>query len=462
MPIQIIDNFDLNSPRPIDNRFVVGSQSFYTHRDYITWKYVGMRVWDLNDGPYGTPYVWTGTTFSNENSVAITGSGTVNKLPKFLTSLSLGDSSIYDDGTKVGIFTTSPSYELDVTGKINTTLGFYGDGQNITNINATNILTGILSLNRLQNSPSPGFLLTSGVGGSGQSTWVDSNSITVGNANKLSSSKNIFGQPFDGSQDVSGTLDLGGQSGKSILNITGSLQFKNSNGGLLNIVYTGTSNINRTYTLPGANANRTFAFLEQSQTFSGLNTFSSFTNFTDPIQVIGTASFIVPFTTFFGTSYRQSLSVIYSGIEVGSNTTITNPTSGTMSFSTNNTQRMKISNEGISLFSSVPKVSWSVTSLSSDRWVSDLSGTTSGSAVDLDSVAYDRIIYANHVTTGVCQVDIYVETTTSNFALLSRCSPNGYSTANCIIPAGKKFRIFLDSVSGSADINFIIYKLGIN
>ena len=167
MAIQIIDQFYLNSSVPIDNRFVVGSQSFYTHRDFIEWKYVGMRVWDLNDG---LPYVWDGSTYSSENSVSIGGSGTVNKIPKFTTSTTVADSNIYDDGVYVGIGNNSPAYALDVTGVIKSSSNFIGDGSLITNLDADHVTSGTLTLNRLQNSSNANYIMTSGVGGSGQSS----------------------------------------------------------------------------------------------------------------------------------------------------------------------------------------------------------------------------------------------------------------------------------------------------
>ena len=187
MSIQLVDNFYLNSSTPLDNRFVVGSQSFYTNRHDIDWKYVGMRVWDLNDG---IPYVWDGSTYSSENSVSISGSGTVNKIPKFTTSTTVTDSLIYDDGTYVGIGNTTPVYELDVTGNIRSSVGFFGDGSNITNINADNITSGTLLLNRLQNSPNPNWLLSSNTGGPGQSTWVNPTAVTVGNSTNATNATN--------------------------------------------------------------------------------------------------------------------------------------------------------------------------------------------------------------------------------------------------------------------------------
>jgi hypothetical protein len=51
-------------------------------------------------------------------SSIVTGAGTTNYVPKWASSTTLGNSVIYDDGTNVGIGTTSPAYKLDVNGII--------------------------------------------------------------------------------------------------------------------------------------------------------------------------------------------------------------------------------------------------------------------------------------------------------------------------------------------------------
>ena len=44
----------------------------------------------------------------------VKGTGTINRISKFTASGTIGDSQIFDDGTKVGIATTSPQARLDV------------------------------------------------------------------------------------------------------------------------------------------------------------------------------------------------------------------------------------------------------------------------------------------------------------------------------------------------------------
>ena len=68
----------------------------------------------------------------------VTGTGTTNYLAKFTSTSAIGNSIVFDDGTNVGISTTSPSYKLDVNGsaRVNNTLHFAGT--NVTNSIAAN------------------------------------------------------------------------------------------------------------------------------------------------------------------------------------------------------------------------------------------------------------------------------------------------------------------------------------
>jgi hypothetical protein len=186
MPIQIIDNFELNSPKPLDNRLVVGSQSFYTNKDDIPYKYAGMRIWDLDAG---IPYYWTGSTYSSENTSTISGPGTSGYIPKYILTNVVGNSLLYDDGiSSIGVGTNNPFQAvpglngLDVIGRIRSSTGFMGSGQFLQSINASNITLGSLSLARLTNGSS-GQVLVAGVS---QPQWTNANEITVGTSSAVS------------------------------------------------------------------------------------------------------------------------------------------------------------------------------------------------------------------------------------------------------------------------------------
>jgi hypothetical protein len=96
----------------------------------------------------------------------ITGTGTTNRLPKFTGATSLGDSQIFDNGTNIGIGTTSPSTKLEIdTNSVNA-------GQvRLTNSSQTN---QYLSIN------------VNGTNGSGISGW-DNSSVIEAIANSVGS-----------------------------------------------------------------------------------------------------------------------------------------------------------------------------------------------------------------------------------------------------------------------------------
>ena len=226
MAIKITDNFQLNISNPIDNRFVVGSQSitsgpgsiyptpFYAYRDDISsnigFVYPGLRIWDFNDN---LPYVWTGTTWSNENMTGASvkdsslptfssSGGYRNYITKFYdTGTVLTKSLLYDDNSHVSLGNVtggvnpngtigsagSLTQGLHVQGRIRTNTGFVGVGSYITNIDASNIEagpSGIGTLNlqlisRLGTISGPTYLLTTN---NGVNTWAASNTISVASA----------------------------------------------------------------------------------------------------------------------------------------------------------------------------------------------------------------------------------------------------------------------------------------
>lgn len=101
MSIQIITGFSLNGSEPIDTRIVASGSS---ERDAITYKYQGLRVFDLSDNK---PYVYIGATWSEEgNANQVLGlSGSV---ARFTSNNSVGSSNIYQLGSNVGINSSNP------------------------------------------------------------------------------------------------------------------------------------------------------------------------------------------------------------------------------------------------------------------------------------------------------------------------------------------------------------------
>ena len=98
-------------------------------------------------------------------STGVSGSGTTNYVPKFTGSSAIGNSIIFDNGTQVGIGTTSPGARLDVSqGNINLSNSFYLTGRN--NANTLNIgLIGRNSADRVI-IDADGYGTTIGGGGS--------------------------------------------------------------------------------------------------------------------------------------------------------------------------------------------------------------------------------------------------------------------------------------------------------
>jgi hypothetical protein len=208
MSIQIIDGYQLNNNNAaIDNRFVVGPGYTYTQKTLITYKYPGLRVWDMTIGS-GAPFTWDGVSWVAD---ALAGSGInatsaqINYLPRFNdTSGNLVNSDIFNGSSNVGIGLTGSNLNLvvnqgdkglQVAGNIGTNGFFYGRGSNITDLNATNITLGSLSLSRISSNntftDTTPFILQSGPGN--VVTWIKSTSVNANNA-KNAENLNIIEQ----------------------------------------------------------------------------------------------------------------------------------------------------------------------------------------------------------------------------------------------------------------------------
>ena len=172
MAIQIIDGFQVNTALPIDNRIVASGS---TARNAIPYKYEGLRVFDTSDS---IPYVYIGGTWSSENASGVLASGTTtNYIPKLNGTNVVGNSVIYQNGSNIGVSTTSPTAKLDVNGTVNATAITTADGSGILQVNATNITTGTLPLSRLQGFASTGQII---VAGSSFPSWTNQNQLSVG------------------------------------------------------------------------------------------------------------------------------------------------------------------------------------------------------------------------------------------------------------------------------------------
>jgi hypothetical protein len=226
MPIQIIDGFQVNSSLPVDNRITASGSAA---RDAIPYKYEGLRVFDTSDG---LAYVWYNNAWSNENSSGVNGVGTTSDyLPKIVATNVITNSNIYQQPitNNIGINTTTPNFTLEVDGNICVSgfgNSFIGIGIGLTQLSASNITTGNLSLSYLTNGV-PGHVLTGGVS---SPVYLNPNQLTVG----TSSTSNQSVITLDDSSTSERNLFFGDSTtGKLSIKASSNLRYKPSSSQLI-------------------------------------------------------------------------------------------------------------------------------------------------------------------------------------------------------------------------------------
>lgn len=128
MPINLVDNFNINSELPIDGRIIASNS---TIREAIEYKYDGLKVFQLD---IRKNYIWNGNSEEWEEDTNVNGSGTTYSLIMWGTSTQLADSpirsyakTIYEDNGK--ILVGSSGYDGAEAFQINSN---YSDSTNIS------------------------------------------------------------------------------------------------------------------------------------------------------------------------------------------------------------------------------------------------------------------------------------------------------------------------------------------
>jgi len=218
MSTQIIDNFQLNVAKPIDSRMVTyGAAS----RNTIQYPYEGLRVYDVSDQK---PYVYISGAWKAESGSG-SGSGSVSlgtnqRLVKYTSNSTIGDSSIWDKGTydkpSIGIgMEPSSGNALIVKGNIKINVGdggFDGNGSAIVDINGNNIITNSIPVTKLVASTTTNQIL---ITENGVVKWVDNINSGVVVTNRAPVSTSTFA-PDNATHYLLFAESIGSPAGNSI------------------------------------------------------------------------------------------------------------------------------------------------------------------------------------------------------------------------------------------------------
>jgi len=114
----------------------------------------------------------------------IGGSGTINYIPKFTATTTLGNSVIYENGSNIGIGTSSPGSKLEVSGQVKITGGVPGSGKVLTS-DASGLATwetplSVSEINDLTDGKTCGNSVFLGSGAGANDDGTDNNNTAVG------------------------------------------------------------------------------------------------------------------------------------------------------------------------------------------------------------------------------------------------------------------------------------------
>ena len=218
MSTQIVDNFQLNVAKPIDSRMVTyGAAS----RSAIQYPYEGLRVYDVQDQK---PYVYIGGAWKAESGAG-SGSGSVSlgtnqRLVKYTSESTIGDSAIVDKGTypnpNIGIgMEPTAGNALTVKGNIKINVGdggFIGNGSAIVDINGNNIIANSIPVTKLVASTTTNQIL---ITENGVVKWVDNINSGVVVTNRAPASTNTAA-PDNATHYLLFAESIGSPAGNSI------------------------------------------------------------------------------------------------------------------------------------------------------------------------------------------------------------------------------------------------------
>lgn len=186
MAIQIIDGFQVNKSTPVDSRIVASGSAA---RNAIQYKYEGLRVFDTSNG---LSYVWYNGSWAAEGGSFISGIGTSSYFPIYNSANTITNSLLYQTGTLLKTSNSGNGTDKVIidsfTGSITINGNYYGNGSQLTSLNASNISSGQLSLGNLTNGASLGQILTAGPT---SPIYVSSNQVSVGTASNAGTANNV-------------------------------------------------------------------------------------------------------------------------------------------------------------------------------------------------------------------------------------------------------------------------------